>query len=204
MSRLEKKIIELEHWLGQKAKIDPVDLSPFRIGGGPLYLLREDGIMEEASGNKLRKLIPNLKSALQAGINRIVTFGGAYSNHIAATAAAGQKFGFETIGLIRGEELALKINENPTLSHAQKKGMNLFFLNRSEYRQRFDPVYLAELRQRFAPCLIIPEGGSNDLAVEGVAHMASDLPEMFRILCTPIGTGGTMAGVLNGARLGQQ
>ena len=204
MSRLEKKIIELEHWLGQKAKIDPVDLSPFRIGRGPLYLLREDGIMEEASGNKLRKLMPNLKAALQAGINRIVTFGGAYSNHIAATAAAGQKFGFETIGLIRGEELALKINENPTLSHAQKKGMNLFFLNRSEYRQRFDPVYLAELRQRFAPCLIIPEGGSNDLAVEGVARMASDLPEMFRILCTPIGTGGTMAGVLNGARLGQQ
>ena len=204
MSRSHNTIIELDHWLGQKAKIDSIDLSPFKIDRGPLYLLREDRIMDEASGNKLRKLLPNLKAALSAGINRIVTFGGAYSNHIAATAAAGQMFGFETIGLIRGEELAQKINENPTLSQAHRIGMKLYFLNRSEYKRRSDPVYLDELRARFAPCLIIPEGGSNDLAIEGVALMTRALPKKFRILCTPIGTGGTMAGVLNGAHLGRK
>ncbi len=204
MNHSENKTLELDYWLGQKAKIEAIDLMAFKINRGPLHLLREDLLMAEASGNKLRKLLPNLKAALAAGINRLVTFGGAYSNHIAATAAAGQMFGFETIGLIRGEELSLKIGENPTLRRAKSAGMKLIFVSRSEYKQRFDPIYLDELSRQFAPCLIIPEGGSNELAIQGVSLMTRSLPNKFRTLCTPLGTGGTMAGLLSGASSGQE
>lgn len=198
------KIKELDQWLNQKAKIDKIDLSWFNWNHGYIYLLREDQILEEASGNKLRKLLPNLKEAMQAGINRIVTFGGAYSNHIAATAAAGQKFGFETIGLIRGEEFASKFKGNPTLQKAADCGMDLAFVSREEYRRRFDIQYLDTIKQRFGPCVILPEGGTNDLAIQGVAQMTRRIPKQFKVLCTPIGTGGTMAGMLSGADITQQ
>ncbi len=131
-------------------------------------------------------------------------FGGAYSNHIAATAAAGQKFGFETIGLIRGEELASKVKLNPTLQKAADCGMQLVFIARTEYRRRLEHEYLGALHRRFGPCTIIPEGGSNDLAIQGVAHMVELLPKQFKLLCTPIGTGGTMAGLLSGANQAQE
>ncbi|HBB48988.1 MAG TPA: 1-aminocyclopropane-1-carboxylate deaminase [Flavobacteriaceae bacterium] len=198
------KIDALDQWLNQKARIDEVDLTPFGFRGESLHLLREDQIMEVASGNKLRKLLPNLKQAAKIGVNRVLTFGGAYSNHIAATAAAGQKFGYQTIGLIRGEELTEKIHENPTLSKAKRCGMELVFVRRQEYKRRFEAEYLSALQHRYGPCVLIPEGGSNDLAIQGVANMVQLLPKKFRVLCTPIGTGGTMAGLLEGARTPQE
>lgn len=197
-------IHELDQWLNQKSKIDRIDLAPFDLPNQSLHILREDVLLAEASGNKLRKLLPNLKKAAQSGVRRVVTFGGAYSNHIAATAAAGQKFGFETVGVIRGEELAMKANDNPTLRKAAECGMTLVFVSRSDYKRREDPDYLSALQERFAPCVLIPEGGSNELAIQGVAKMASLLPEKFKVLCTPVGTGGTMAGLLSGAQLGQE
>ena len=198
------KINELDQWLNQKARIDKIDLSPWNLPERHIHILREDRLLAEASGNKLRKLLPNLREAARTGIKRIVTFGGAYSNHIAATAAAGQKFGFETIGLIRGEELASEAKLNTTLQKAADCGMRLVFIARLEYRRRWEHEYLGALHRRFGPCMIIPEGGSNDLAIQGVAHMVELLPKQFKLLCTPIGTGGTMAGLLSGANQTQE
>lgn len=198
------KINELDQWLNQKARIEKIDLTPWHLPERHIHILREDELLVQASGNKLRKLLPNLREAARAGIKRIVTFGGAYSNHIAATAAAGQKFGFETIGLIRGEELASNVKLNPTLQKAADCGMQLVFIARTEYRRRLEQEYLATLHTRFGPCTIIPEGGSNDLAIQGVAHMVKLLPKQFKLLCTPIGTGGTMAGLLSGANQTQE
>ncbi len=198
------KINELDQWLNQKARIEKIDLTPWNLPERHIHILREDRLLAQASGNKLRKLLPNLREAARAGIKRIVTFGGAYSNHIAATAAAGQKFGFETIGLIRGEELASEAKLNTTLQKAADCGMQLVFIARSEYRRRWEHEYLGALHRRFGPCMIIPEGGSNDLAIQGVAHMVELLPKQFKLLCTPIGTGGTMAGLLSGANQTQE
>ncbi len=204
MSDSKTTIFELDQWLNLQSKIERIELAPFGMSERALYLLREDALIEEASGNKLRKLLPNLKVAAQAGIKRIVTFGGAFSNHIAATAAAGKRFGFETFGIIRGRELVSNYQENPTLRKASDCGMNLLFISRTEYKNRHDPIYLSQLNERFAPCIIIPEGGSNEVAIEGVTKMVGLLPQKFKVLCTPIGTGGTMAGLLNGAYQGQQ
>jgi 1-aminocyclopropane-1-carboxylate deaminase len=198
------KINELDQWLNQKARIEKIDLTPWNLPERHIHILREDRLLAQASGNKLRKLLPNLREAARTGIKRIVTFGGAYSNHIAATAAAGQKFGFETIGLIRGEELASEAKLNTTLQKAADCGMQLVFIARSEYRRRWEHEYLGALHRRFGPCMIIPEGGSNDLAIQGVAHMVELLPKQFKLLCTPIGTGGTMAGLLSGANQTQE
>ena len=197
-------IFELDQCLNLQSKIDRIGLGPFGMSERSLYLLREDALLEEASGNKLRKLLPNLKVAAQAGIKRIVTFGGAFSNHIAATAAAGKRFGFDTVGIIRGGELISNFQDNPTLRKASDCGMNLLFISRTEYKNRHEPDYLSQLQARFAPCIIIPEGGSNEVAIEGVAKMACLLPKKFKILCTPVGTGGTMAGLLSGAINGKQ
>lgn len=198
------KINELDQWLNQKARIEKIDLTPWNLPERNIHILREDRLLAQASGNKLRKLLPNLREAARTGIKRIVTFGGAYSNHIAATAAAGQKFGFETIGLIRGEELASEAKLNTTLQKAADCGMRLVFIARLEYRRRWEHEYLGALHRRFGPCMIIPEGGSNDLAIQGVAHMVELLPKQFKLLCTPIGTGGTMAGLLSGANQTQE
>ena len=204
MNEADTLIHEINHYLSLQSKIQQLELSSFGLPQKSLHILREDLLLAEASGNKLRKLLPNLKQAALDGINRVVTFGGAYSNHIAATAAAGQKFGFETVGFIRGEELALNWQKNPTLRQASACGMKLVFIERTEYRNRHHATYLSELKARYAPCVIIPEGGSNDLAIQGVAKMARLLPKKFKVLCTPIGTGGTMAGLLSGADHGQQ
>jgi len=197
-------IHEIDHYLSLQSKIQQLELSSFGLPQKSLHILREDVLLAEASGNKLRKLLPNLKSAALEGIKRIVTFGGAYSNHIAATAAAGQKFGFETVGFIRGDELALNWQKNPTLRKASECGMKLVFIDRTEYRERHHASYLSGIKERYAPCVIIPEGGSNELAIQGVAKMPRLLPKQFKVLCTPIGTGGTMAGLLSGAHHGQQ
>lgn len=204
MNGAATSIHEIDHYLSLKSKIQQLELSSFGLPQKSLHILREDLLLAEASGNKLRKLLPNLKQAALDGIKRVVTFGGAYSNHIAATAAAGQKFGFETVGFIRGEELALNWQKNPTLRQASECGMKLVFINRTEYRERQHTTYLSRLKERYEPCVIIPEGGSNELAIQGVAKMTRLLPKQFKVLCTPIGTGGTMAGLLSGAHYGQQ
>mgnify|MGYP006204626037 FL=1 len=123
----------------------------------------------------------------------IITFGGAFSNHIAAVSAVGNLAGIPTLGIIRGEELKDKWRENPTLVFARKNGMNLQFVTREEYRYK---EKLTEfLQKEFQNALIIPEGGTNEEAVEGVKMMLNNETKDFDYLCTAVGTGGTISGI---------
>lgn len=165
-----------------------------------VFLKRDDLIHPEISGNKWRKLKFNLLKASELGYKSIVTFGGAYSNHIYATAAAGKYFGFETIGIIRGDEL--NENASSTLKFATECGMKLCFVSRSEYREmREKPHKNSIIQQRAAKhSFIIPEGGTNEFALDGVGEMVSEISEQLGfapdyIIC-PVGTGGTIAGIV--------
>lgn len=161
-----------------------------------LTVKRLDLIHPQISGNKFFKLKYNLLAAKQQNLNQVLTFGGAYSNHIAATAYAAHYFGFKSIGIIRGEELA-KQAFNPTLQTAQDFGMQLHFVSRAEYRLRHELEYLQQLKQRYPNTWIIPEGGTNDLAIQGTKEILSaDDRENYDVICCAVGTGGTIAGII--------
>lgn len=160
-----------------------------------LFLKREDLIHPEISGNKYWKLFYNIENYLEEKPKTpmIITFGGAFSNHIFAVSALGKELNIKTLGIIRGDELEKTWRENPTLKKANENGMNFRFVSRTDYR---DKENLAEnLQQEFLKALIIPEGGTNHLAVEGVRLMLNDETKEFDYLCSPVGTGGTLAGI---------
>lgn len=165
--------------------------------GIEVYVKREDVLHTEISGNKFRKLKYNLEEAKRLGFTKLLTFGGAYSNHIAAVAAAGRDFGFETIGVIRGEELQEKYLENPTLAKAEKDGMQFQFVTRTQYRDKNNEPFLADLKQKYGDFYLIPEGGTNDLAVKGCEEILTDNDEIFDFICCAVGTGGTISGIIN-------
>lgn len=165
--------------------------------GIELYIKREDVLHDEISGNKFRKLKYNLEEAKRQGKSRLLTFGGAYSNHIAAVAAAGRDYGFETIGVIRGDELALKYQENPTLKKAMQDGMQFYFATRTQYRDKMNVVFLEKLQQQFGDFYVIPEGGTNQLAVKGCEEILTEEDEVFDFICCAVGTGGTISGIIN-------
>lgn len=166
---------------------------PFTV---QLTVKRLDLIHPQISGNKFFKLKYNLLEAKQQNLNQVLTFGGAYSNHIAATAYAAHYFGFQSIGIIRGEELA-KQPLNSTLQTAQDFGMQLHFVSRAEYRLRHEIEYLQQLNQRYPNTLIIPEGGTNQLAIQGTKEILSaDDRENYDVICCAVGTGGTIAGII--------
>lgn len=152
---------------------------------------------EFVSGNKLRKLKYNLEAAKIAKKTTLLTFGGAYSNHIAAVAAVGKIHGFETIGIIRGEELAFKSNLNTTLNYAQQNGMVLKFVTREVYLNKFSEEFHELLKHEFGDFYLLPEGGTNALAVKGCEEILSEFDSEFDIVCCPVGTGGTIAGLIN-------
>ena len=181
-----------------------VDLSSFGIQNQSLILKREDLLHSFISGNKFRKLKYNIIAAQQFGHKRLLTFGGAFSNHIAAVATAGAEYGFKTVGVIRGEELASKIAENPTLSFAKKCGMQLHFISREEYKLRNEEDFIKELKEKFDDCYLIPEGGTNALAVKGCEEIINESERTFDYLCTPVGTGGTMAGLVKASNTNQK
>ena len=167
-----------------------------------LFVKRDDLLHPLVSGNKWRKLKYNLLAAREQGFSTILTFGGAYSNHLYATAAAGQVFGFRTIGVVRGEELARQ-PLNQTLAFCQSCGMRLHFVSRDAYRRKDTPDFLDELTDQFGRCYVVPEGGTNDLAIRGTAEV---IPEIIAQLgyvpnyvCCPVGTGGTVAGLIQSA-----
>ena len=149
------------------------------------------------SGNKYRKLKYNLQKVLSENYKGILTFGGAFSNHIAATAAAGQAVGIPTVGIIRGEELASKTNLNTTLNYAKSCGMHLEFVSRSDYKQKSDSSYLKTLSENFKNYYTLPEGGTNILAVKGCQEILTNKDQDFDMICCAVGTGGTMAGLIN-------
>jgi 1-aminocyclopropane-1-carboxylate deaminase len=181
------------------------EISDPLLGDGSfnLYLKRDDLISAEFPGNKWRKLKNNLEAARRGGCRTLLTFGGAYSNHVRATAAAGRRFGFATIGVIRGEEHQPL---NPSLRYAVTQGMRLSYLDRASYRRKAEPDVLAALRDRFGEFYLLPEGGSNALAARGCAELPAELSAQvpFDVLCVPCGSGGTLAGVAAGLTTGQR
>ncbi|MDC6405167.1 MULTISPECIES: 1-aminocyclopropane-1-carboxylate deaminase/D-cysteine desulfhydrase [Maribacter] len=169
-----------------------------------LAIKREDLIHSFISGNKFRKLKYNILKAQESGHTKIVTFGGAFSNHIAATSAAAKIANLEAIGIIRGEELLHTWLENPTLKRAHENGMRFKFVSREIYRQRNDPEFLISLRNEFGDFYLIPEGGTNDLAIKGCEEILHPLDTVFDFISVCVGTGGTMAGLINASGNNQQ
>jgi len=164
-----------------------------------VFIKREDLIHPFVSGNKFRKLKYNLLQAKKQNQMTLLTFGGAFSNHIAAVAMAGKMEGFKTIGIIRGDELAAKIDENPTLKFAKENGMQLEFISREAYSQKASEDFLEELRIRFGSFYLIPEGGTNGLAVKGCEEILRPEDAVFDYVCCAVGTGGTISGIINSA-----
>ncbi|MBC8756680.1 1-aminocyclopropane-1-carboxylate deaminase/D-cysteine desulfhydrase [Kordia sp. YSTF-M3] len=164
-----------------------------------LFIKREDLIHPFVSGNKFRKLTYNLAEAKKEKQHTLLTFGGAFSNHIAAVAAAGKLHGFKTIGIIRGEELVDKVDSNPTLRFAKENGMKFKFVTREKYREKTTSDFFAQLTQEFGRFYSIPEGGTNDLAVKGCAEIIAESAQDFDTICCAVGTGGTIAGICHGA-----
>lgn len=165
-------------------------------------MLREDLLHAEVSGNKWRKLKYNFIDAAQKGFTKILTFGGAYSNHIAATAACAHIHGFESIGIIRGEEL--NESSNHTLKLAHSKGMKLIFIDRQSYRKKDNINFIENYLTNPSKYYIIPEGGSNELAIKGTREILDQRTEKYDFVCVSAGTGGTAAGIIASARPNQK
>lgn len=169
-----------------------------------LFIKREDQIHPFVSGNKYRKLKYNLEEAVSLGFETLLTFGGAFSNHIAAVAAAGKIKGLKTIGVIRGEELVTKISTNPTLKFAQEQGMRLHFVSREAYKNKISRSFFEDLKSRFGTFYTIPEGGTNALAVKGCEEILMPKDKKFDYICCSVGTGGTISGIINASESQQQ
>lgn len=182
--------------LQQKTPLDKIEDDLLLSRQVNLYLKRDDLIHREISGNKWRKLKYNLMAAREQGCGTLLTFGGAFSNHIAATAAAAREYGFKAIGIIRGDEL--NPASNPTLQHAHELGMLLKFVSREGYKKRNEEQYLDQLKKEYGDFYLIPEGGSNALAVKGCAEIIKEINIDFQTIATAVGTGGTMAGLVCG------
>jgi len=177
--------------------------SPLLAEKGVRLLVKRDDLLALSEnggfcGNKWRKLQYNLIEARAQGKKRLLTFGGAFSNHIAAVAEAGEVFGFETIGVIRGEAPA---TPSHTLQLAAARGMQLHYTSRSDFRRKTDPEWIASLVEKYGDCYVLPEGGTNKLALDGCRTLveeirvqcADTLPDYYCVAC---GTGGTLAGVI--------
>jgi 1-aminocyclopropane-1-carboxylate deaminase len=169
-----------------------------------LYIKREDLLHPYVSGNKFRKLKYNLLQAKSENKKTLLTFGGAFSNHILAVAAAGKEQGFKTIGIIRGEELKDKIAENPTLKKAQDLGMVFEFVDREIFREKSSPKFIQQFVEKFEDFYLIPEGGTNELAVKGCEEILTVTDEKFDYICCAVGTGGTISGLINCSKSSQQ
>ncbi len=169
--------------------------------GVALWIKRDDllapALNDPLCGNKWRKLQANLLQAQEEGFEQLLTFGGAFSNHLAAVASAGRHFGFKTIGVVRGE-----VVENPTLIRAQKNGMNLHFVDRTTYRNKTTTSFLQSLNKQYGPAYLLPEGGTNTAAFTGCANLAREIltqsPAIPTHLAVACGTGGTATGLLRG------
>ncbi|MGW1543139.1 1-aminocyclopropane-1-carboxylate deaminase/D-cysteine desulfhydrase [Streptomyces sp. NPDC002309] len=170
--------------------------------GVRLLLKRDDLIHPDLVGNKWRKLAPNLTAAHG---RPILTFGGAYSNHLRATAAAGRLLGLATVGVVRGQELADR-PLNPSLARCAADGMRLHFVDRSTYRRKTDPAALAALLRAVGAedALVVPEGGSNSSAVRGCRPLGEELRGQADVVAVACGTGGTLAGLAAGLGPGRR
>lgn len=169
-----------------------------------LFIKREDKIHPLISGNKYRKLKYNIKKAKIAQYQTLLTFGGAFSNHILATASAAHENELKSVGIIRGEELAFKWKGNPTLSQAIALGMQLKFVSRSDYRNKHSVEFIEQLKAEYGHFYLLPEGGTNNLAIKGCEEILTKEDKRFNVVCSSVGTGGTIAGIINSVSLGQK
>jgi len=192
-------LLNLHKSLNQKAHYKPEGFPSIEI-----TIKRDDLLHEHISGNKYRKLKYNLKEAKHLGHDTLLTFGGAFSNHIVATAAAGNEFGFKTIGIIRGNELADdfpdSIAENPSLIFAKEQGMQFKFIDRASYRLKETTAFIKDLQKEFGDFYLVPQGGTNELAIKGCEEILTQQDEEFEYICCAIGTGGTISGIINTAK----
>jgi 1-aminocyclopropane-1-carboxylate deaminase len=159
-----------------------------------VWIKRLDQIHPLASGNKFFKLKYNLEKAISENHDTILTFGGAYSNHIYATAAAAKSLGLHSIGIIRGEET---LPLNPTLASAKENGMVIHYIARETYRKKTEPNFLFSLKEKFGNFYHIPEGGTNAEAIKGTSEILEEKDSEFTHLACSIGTGGTFTGLAN-------
>ena len=185
-----------------KLTVQKINLPLANKAGVSLSMARADLIHPLASGNKIYKLLPNIEFAKANGYTELLSFGGAFSNHIHALALMANQLGFESIGIIRGES---EYATNPTLQDAQNAGMKLEFVTREVYKHRNDADYLSALQQQFPKALIIPEGGSSQIAIRGCTKLAEDINEIQTndVLAVACGTGATVAGLICGASKNQ-
>ena len=176
--------------------IQAVALPLFKHHNIKVYIKRDDLIHPIISGNKWRKLKQNLIEAKQLVKQGVLSFGGAYSNHIHALAFACRQHNLASVGIIRGEP---HYANNATLAQVQRWGMKLIFVDRATYRLRFDAEYLQQLQHQYPDYAIVPEGGSNPLALTGMADVINelDLQLDYDCLFTATGSGGTLAGLIN-------
>ncbi|WP_159468097.1 1-aminocyclopropane-1-carboxylate deaminase/D-cysteine desulfhydrase [Dyadobacter sp. 3J3] len=167
--------------------------------GVRLYIKRDDLIHPTVSGNKWRKLKYNLEQARSEGAKTLLTFGGAFSNHLYATAAAGKYSGFATIGIVRGEDPGER--KSSTLKFCEEQGMQLHYVSREEYKLRNSDFYIDKIREQFENPFIIPEGGTSERALQGVQELVTETEEQLGrspdYYAVAVGTGGTAAGILS-------
>lgn len=172
--------------------------------GIELWIKREDQIHEFISGNKFRKLKYNIQKAKHQQKEKVLTFGGAYSNHIVAMAVACNLLGLKSIGIIRGEELKNNLEkhlqENNTLRVASENGMKFEFVTREDFQRKNDEIFINQLQEKFGDFFLLPEGGTNKLAIKGCEEILTNDDEKFDYICCAVGTGGTIAGLINSAK----
>jgi 1-aminocyclopropane-1-carboxylate deaminase len=176
-----------------KIESQEISLSVLKEKDICLFVKRLDKVHPFISGNKWFKLKYNLIEAKKLGHDTLLTFGGAYSNHIAATAFSAKDKRFKSIGIIRGEE---NFPLNPTLHFARENGMELHYVSRADYRLKSTPRFLEQLKAQFGDFYLIPEGGSNELSIQGTAEILEE-NDTQDYICCPVGTGGTIAGIIN-------
>ena len=175
-------------------QIDSVPLTHVNFRGCSFDMLRLDLLDKQGTGNKFFKLKYNFQDLVKSGIRSAATFGGAFSNHIAAFAEIGHRLGIKTAGIIRGERM---VEQNPTLIKAEANGMILFYMNRTDYRNKDITSIGHDLKAALGEYRLIPEGGSSVEGVKGAAEIMDFVPDGYGLVCCPVGTGGTLAGLIN-------
>lgn len=179
--------------LNEHPRIQPLNIEWHAGKVAQLDMLRLDEVHPVISGNKWYKLKYNVEQLAKRGYKGVLTFGGAYSNHLIATAATAYKYGLKSVGIVRGEELAN--NLSPTLEQCKAYGMELVFISRSEYRRKAEVAYLNILQEKHSELYIVPEGGANEWGRLGANEIGEVIPSDYTHVCVSVGTGTTMAGV---------
>lgn len=188
---------DLSVFNSRQSPLQKLDIPLFNDLGIDLFIKRDDLLHPEISGNKWRKLKYNLFELEKSDKSGFITFGGAYSNHLHAVAAAGKEFDFATVGMVRGEKPAVI---SPTLQNCLELGMKLVFVSREEYRLKEKSNLIAEIIRSRSDLILLPEGGANQFALKGCAEIVDEIAVPFDYLCLACGTGATMAGILSASR----